>query len=64
MENKYYILDGYPAINEGNNWPDRNGTLTSNNEIIQQIRDENMKEIESEWNIFISLLKENGKLKN
>ena len=64
MENKYYILDGYPAINEGNNWPDRNGTLSSGNEIIQQIRDENMQEIESEWNIFIALLKENGKLKN
>jgi len=64
MENKYFLLDGYPAISEGNNWPDRNGTLTSNNEIIQQIRDENMQEIESEWNIFISLLKENGKLKN
>ena len=68
MENKYFLLDGYPAINNGDvlisGWLAINGSsVPATNETIQQIRDENRQQIESEWNKFINQLKKEGRYK-
>ena len=69
MENKYFLLDGYPAINNGDvligGWLNMNGSsVPATNELIQQIRDENRQQIESDWNKFINQLKKEGKYKS
>ena len=53
MENKYYLLDGYP--------PD---SSILENAGAEDTRGDNMQAISSEWNRFINRLKEDGKLKN
>ena len=69
MENKYFLLDGYPDINNGDVLIDRwlstgsNSLVPATNELIQQIRDENRQQIESEWEKFISQLKKEGRYK-
>ena len=63
-ENKYFLLDGYPVINDGNlTINDWMWNRPATNETIQNIRDENRKKIESEWNNFIDLLSKEGRLK-
>ena len=59
-ENKYFLLDGYPAIIYDavtGSWASNDGGLITGNETIQYLRDENRQKIESEWNKFINRLK-------
>jgi hypothetical protein len=63
MENKYYLNDGYPVINDDITIISIvNGDAVRANEMYQQLRDENMQKIESEWNKFINQLKQGGQL--
>lgn len=45
-EHKYYFLDGYPALDE----------LTDNKEKAEQLREENARNREEKWNIFLDCL--------
>ena len=51
LENKYFLLDGYP--------PDTSVFQDTQN--ANQSRDDNRKQIESQWTIFIDQLKKEGK---
>jgi hypothetical protein len=64
-ENKYFLHDGYPVIDGKITIVDIiDGESVIVNEMYQQIRNENMQKIESEWNIFIAQLKKDGRLQN
>ena len=52
IENRFFIQDGYPDISVLHNYPEE-----------QKHRDENMKEIEKEWNKFINQLKKEDRYK-
>ena len=52
MENRFFIQDGYPDISVLHNYPEE-----------QNLRDENMQEIEEEWGKFIDQLKQEGRYK-
>ncbi|MDR1201831.1 MAG: hypothetical protein LBL58_09425 [Tannerellaceae bacterium] len=52
-ENKYYLMDGYPAA-----------SVLSNLEATQEIRNENRQKIAPEWNSFIEQMKKEGRYKN
>jgi hypothetical protein len=52
-ENKFYLMDGYPAV-----------SVLSNPEEAQKIRDENMQKIADEWNKFIEQMKKEDRYKN
>ena len=61
MENKYFLMDGYPVINDDITIVDIvDGDSVRANERYQQLRDENMQAIKSEWNKFINQLKKEG----
>jgi hypothetical protein len=64
-ENKYFLHDGYPVIDGGITLVEMYaGVSVIVNEMYQQIRDENMQKIESEWNTFIAQMKKDGQLRN
>ena len=48
----FFIQDGYPDISVLHNYPEE-----------QNLRNENMKEIEEEWGKFINQLKQEGRYK-
>jgi hypothetical protein len=54
IENKFYLVDGYPV----------DVSVLSNPQKAQEIRDENAKKIESEWNRFIEQMKKEERYKN
>jgi hypothetical protein len=52
MGNKYYLMDGYPEI-----------SIMTNSQEAQELRDENMQKIASEWRKFIEQLKKEDRYK-
>jgi hypothetical protein len=53
IENKFYLRDGYPQAD-----------VLSNPQMAQEIRDENMRKIASEWSVFIAQLKKEERYRN
>lgn len=53
VENKYYLLDGYPEV-----------AVLSDPQEAQKLRNENRQTIASEWKKFIDQLKKEGRYKN
>ena len=53
VENKYFLLDGYPNV-----------YVLSNPQKTQELRNENMQKISSEWAKFINQLKKEGRYRN
>ena len=53
VENKYYLLDGYPEV-----------AVLSDPQEAQKLRNENKQTIASEWKKFINQLKKEGQYKN
>ena len=69
VENKYFLLEGYPSIdvltNLDYNAPTISDTFDKDmTEFAQASRIENMQMIESEWDQFVNQLKQEGRLKN
>jgi hypothetical protein len=50
-ENKFYLADGFPGV-----------SILENSQAVQALRDEKMKEIETEWNLFLNQLRKENKL--
>lgn len=53
IENKFYLMDGYPRA-----------AVLSDPQKAQELRDENMRRIASEWNKFIEQLKKEERYRN
>ncbi|MDR1116153.1 MAG: hypothetical protein LBL33_08430 [Tannerella sp.] len=63
IEPKYYLVDGYPIIEEGAtvNYYLEEGIRLGRDD-IQRLRDESFKKYQAEWDIFIKYLRDAGKI--
>jgi hypothetical protein len=63
FEPRYYLVDGYPIFKEGEKVSrrERDGSLLSQDD-IQRLRDKNFKKRKAEWDVFITYLRDSGKI--
>jgi hypothetical protein len=62
VEPEYYLVDGYPIIEEGETWNYHGAEGVLDQDGVQRLRDENFKKRKAEWDIFIKYLRDAGKI--
>ncbi|MDR1341366.1 MAG: hypothetical protein LBK58_15135 [Prevotellaceae bacterium] len=62
IEPKYYLVDGYPIIEDGETWNYHGAEGVLDQDGVRRLRDENFKKRKAEWDIFIKYLRDTGKI--